>query len=111
MRFPNRTIAIKIADLMVNDDSANYVVFLVEELMRESKFYQRQVEKITRETTIKHILTLLKSEFQAEAVNALTPSLQNITDLQRLEQLLLAATKVQSLDAFAQMLREQEQSD
>ena len=82
-----------------------------EELMRESKFYQRQVEKITRETTIKHILSLLKSEFQTEAVTALTPSLQNITDLHRLEQLLLAAAKVQSLDTFAQMLNEQEQTE
>ena len=92
-------------------NSELYERIIPEELMRESKFYQRQVEKITRETTIKHILTLLKSEFQAEAVNDLTPSLQNITDLQRLEQLLLAATKVQSLDAFVQMLSEQEQPD
>ena len=92
-------------------NSKLYERIIPEELMRESKFYQRQVEKITRETTIKHILTLLKSEFQAEAVNDLTPSLQNITDLQRLEQLLLAATKAQSLDAFVQMLSEQEQPD
>ncbi len=77
-----------------------------EEFMRESKTYQYQVEKITRETTIKHILTLLKSRFQAEAVSALIPSLQNITDLQRLEKLLLAAAKVQNLDVFAQMLSE-----
>ncbi|MDE0637133.1 MAG: hypothetical protein OXI43_14945 [Candidatus Poribacteria bacterium] len=82
------------------------LTILPEKLMRESKTYQYQVEKITRETTIKHILTLLKSEFHAEAVSALTPSLQNITDLQRLEELHLAAAKVQSLDAFVQMLHE-----
>ncbi len=92
-------------------DSELFRRLIPEELMRESKFYQRQVEKITRETTIKHILTLLKSEFQTEAVNALTPSLQNITDLHRLEQLHLAAAKAQNLDAFAQMLIEQEQPD
>ncbi len=92
-------------------NSELYERIIPEELMRESKFYQRQVEKITQETTIKHILTLLKSEFQTEAVNALTPSLQNITDLHRLEQLHLAAAKAQNLDAFAQMLSEQEQPD
>lgn len=92
-------------------DSELFRRLIPEEFMRESKTYQYQVEKITQETTIKHILTLLKSEFQTEAVNALTPSLQNITDLQRLEQLHLAAAKAQSLDAFVQMLSEQEQPD
>ena len=53
--------------------------------MRESKFYQRQMEKAARETTIKNTLALLKSKFQADAVSALMPSLQNIDDLQRLE--------------------------
>ncbi len=55
--------------------------------MRESKAFQL----ILRETTIKHILALLQVKFQAEAVSALTPALEDIDDLQRLEQLHLAA--------------------
>ena len=79
--------------------------------MQESKTYQYLCNKITAETTIKNILTLLESRFQAEAVDALKPSLQNITDVPRLKELFLAAIKAQSLDAFAQMLHEQEQSE
>ncbi len=74
--------------------------------MQESKTYQYLCNKIRTEVTIKHILALLELRFQAEAVSTLKPSLQNITDLQRLEELHLAAIKVQSLDAFAQMLHE-----
>ena len=73
-----------------------------EEIMRESKAFQL----ILRETTIKHILALLQVKFQAEAVSALTPALENIDDLQRLEQLHLAAAQAESLEAFAQMLQE-----
>ncbi|MDE0314544.1 MAG: hypothetical protein OXM61_06555 [Candidatus Poribacteria bacterium] len=87
-------------------DSELFKRFIPEELMQESKTYQYLYNKILTETMIKNILALLESRFQAEAVSALTPSLQNITDLQRLEQLHLAAANVQSLDAFAQMLSE-----
>lgn len=75
-----------------------------EELMRESKFYQRQQEKIARETTIKHILALLEQQFHTEAVRALTPAIQNIDDLQRLEYLHLAAARAPNIEAFAQEL-------
>ena len=74
--------------------------------MRESKTYQRQVEKITRQNTIELTLDLLEDRFQTEAVPDLTPALQNITDLQKLKQLLLAAAKVSSIDAFKQLLNE-----
>ena len=77
-----------------------------EELMRESKGYQRLQEKAIRETTIKHILSLLEQQFHTDAVRALTPIIQNISDLQRLEQLHLAAARVQNIEAFAQMLSE-----
>ena len=73
-----------------------------EELMRESKFYQL----LLRETTIEHIIALLKKRFQTEDVSALTPALQNINDLERLKQLLLVVPDTQSLEAFAQMLHE-----
>ena len=79
-----------------------------EELMRESKFYQRQMEKAARETTLKNTLTVLNRKFPAEAVNALTPEMQNIDDLQRLEQLLIAAAEARNLDTFTQMLHESE---
>ena len=74
--------------------------------MQESKTYQYLCNKIRTEATIENILALLELRFQTEAVDALKPSLQNIDDLQRLKELLLAAAKAQSLDAFAQMLHE-----
>ena len=77
-----------------------------EELMQESKTYQLQVEKITRQNTIENTLDLLEDRFQAEAVHALTPVLNSINDLQRLKQLHLAAAKVQSIGAFKQLLNE-----
>ena len=74
--------------------------------MQESKGYQRLYEKVVRETTIKHILSLLEQQFHTDAVRALTPIIQNISDLQRLEQLHLAAAKAQNIEAFAQKLIE-----
>ena len=79
-----------------------------EELMRESEGYQRQMEKAARETTLKNTLTVLNRKFPAEAVNALTREMQNIDDLQRLEQLLIAAAEARNLDTFTQMLHESE---
>ena len=77
-----------------------------EELMRESKTYQRQRERILRENTIENTLALLKRRFHIEEVSALTPALQNINDLQRLQQLLVAVPEMPSLEAFEKMLHE-----
>ena len=77
-----------------------------EELMQESKTYQRQRERIIRENTIENTLALLADQFQPETVSALTPALHNINDLQKLKQLLRAAARVQNIEAFAQMLYE-----
>ena len=77
-----------------------------EELMQESKGYQRQRDKIIRENTINHIAVVLKAKFSADIVNALTPLIQSINDVQRLEELLDAAAKVQNIEAFVQMLSE-----
>ena len=74
--------------------------------MQESKTYQRQLERMRREATIENTLTLLKKRFHTEEVHALTPALQNINDLERLKQLLVAVPDMQSLEAFAQMLHE-----
>ena len=77
-----------------------------EELMQESKFYQRQREKIIRETTIKHILTVLNTKYSAEIVSTITPMIHNISDLQRLEELLSTAANAQNIEAFTQLLTE-----
>ena len=77
-----------------------------EELMRESKTYQHQQEKIAKETTIENTLALLADQFQPETVSALTPAIRNVNDLQKLKQLLLAAARVRNIEDFTQMLYE-----
>lgn len=68
--------------------------------MRESKFYQL----VLRENTIEHIIALLELQFHTETVRALTPMLQNIDDLERLKELLLAAPRVPNIETFTQKL-------
>ena len=72
--------------------------------MQESKFYQYLQEKVARETTIEHISVVLKTKFSKELVDALTPALQDIDDLERLKDLYIQAIHAQSLQAFAQKL-------
>ena len=82
------------------------------ELMQESPFFQRQrakfiAEGITqgaKEATLKNLLTVLNAKFHTEAVRALTPALENIDDLQRLEELHLNAINANTLDAFTETL-------
>ena len=76
--------------------------------MRESKTYQHLMAKAARATTLKNTLTVLNRKFPAEAVNALACEMQNIEDLQRLEQLLIAAAEARNLDTFTQILHESE---
>lgn len=85
-------------------NSQLYETLIQEELMQESKFYQRQSEKIIRETTIKHILAVLNTKYSADIVKAITPMIQNINDLQRLDDLHTAAAKAQNIETFTQML-------
>ncbi len=72
--------------------------------MQESKGYQHMVERITRKTTIEHISVVLKTKFSTELVDALTPALQDIDDLERLKDLYIQAIHAQSFQAFAQKL-------
>ncbi len=87
-------------------NSELYELLIQEGLMQESKFYQRQREKIIRENTIKHILTVLNAKYSADVVSAITPIIQNISDLQRLEELHTAAANAQNIETFTQMLNE-----
>ena len=77
-----------------------------EGLMQESKYYQLLREEIIRENTTSHILVVLKAKFPKDVVNVLAPVIRNISDVQRLEELLVAATRVQNIEAFAHMLNE-----
>jgi len=85
-----------------------------EELMQESSVWQHQREKFmaqgieqgAKEATRKNLLTVLNTKFHREAVRALTPALENIDDLQRLEQLHLIAVNVKSLEDFTEVLFE-----
>ena len=74
--------------------------------MQESKYYQLLREEIIRENTTSHILVVLKAKFPKDLVNVLAPVIRNISDVQRLEELLVAATRVQNIEAFAHMLNE-----
>ena len=80
--------------------------------MQESSVFQHQREKFiaegitqgAKEATHKNLLTVLNAKFHTEAVRALTPALENIDDLQRLEQLLLAAVNAENLETFTEKL-------
>ena len=87
-------------------DSELFDRLIPEEIMRESKTYQRLQEKFAREYTTRGILVVLKARFPEELVNVLAPVVENISDVQRLEELLVAAVKVQNIEAFAHMLNE-----
>ena len=85
--------------------------------MQESPFFQeyvqqaeergleRGLERGRKTGTIDSILTLLSDQFQLEAVQALKPRLETIEDLERLKELLRAAPRAQSLEAFMQNLQ------
>ncbi|MDE0014211.1 MAG: hypothetical protein OXU36_23910 [Candidatus Poribacteria bacterium] len=72
--------------------------------MQESKTYQHPRKRITRETTVRHISVILKTNFSTELVDALKPALQDIDDLERLKDLYLQAIHAHSIQAFAQKL-------
>ena len=82
--------------------------------MQESPFEQRRREKFieqgilqgAKEATRKNLLTVLNAKFHVEAVRAIDPALQDIDDLQRLEELYLAAVNAKTLDAFTEALFE-----
>ncbi len=106
--------------------------FLPEGIMQESPFFQHVIQEATTEAkkeaykegmeqgikngkeqgveqgekkgTIQSIMALLENQFQPDAVQVLEPTLEGIDDLQRLRELLLAASQVNSLETFMQFL-------
>ncbi|MXZ00595.1 hypothetical protein F4Y93_08105 [Candidatus Poribacteria bacterium] len=64
------------------------------------------IEQEKRESTIRHILVVLRTKFSADIVAVLTPAIENITNVERLEALLPAAVEAENLEAFARTLRE-----
>ena len=65
---------------------------------------EQGIKQGERKGTIESILALLGARFQSETVQALKPAIEAIDDLQRLRELLLAAYKAQSVDAFTKTL-------
>ncbi len=82
--------------------------FLPEGIMLESAFVQLYMEEARKEgeinARIDDILALLSLQFHPDAVQALKPTLEKIDDVQRLQQLHLAAARPESLEAFMQNL-------
>ena len=64
------------------------------------------IEQERRESAIRHILVVLKTKFSADTVNILTPAIENIDDVERLEELLPTAVEAESLETFARILHE-----
>ena len=81
---------------------------MAEVLFEEGKVQgiEQGIEQERRESAIRHILVVLKTKFSPDIVNVLTPVIQNISDVERLEQLLPAAVEAESLEAFARTLHE-----
>lgn len=81
---------------------------MAEVLFEEGKVQgiEQGIEQERRESAIRHILVVLKTKFTADIVDVLTPAIENISDVERLEQLLPAAVEAQSLEAFARILHE-----
>ncbi len=73
---------------------------------RREKFIEQSIAQVSKEATVKSLMTVLNAKFHVEAVRALTPALENIDDLERLEVLLLTAVNVGSLGAFTEKLSE-----
>ena len=78
--------------------------------MQGLPFFQNQIERAITEgakgVTRRNLIAVLNAKFKADEVRSLIPMLESIDDLQRLEQLLITAAHVNSLEAFTQMLFE-----
>ena len=64
------------------------------------------IEQGRRESTIRHILVVIETKFSSDIVKVLTPAIQNISNVERLEELLPAAVEAENPEAFAQIVHE-----
>ena len=68
--------------------------------------FEEGIEQGRRESTIRHILVVIETKFSSDIVKVLTPAIQNISDVERLEELLPAAVEAENPEAFAQIVHE-----
>ena len=79
-----------------------FVQLYMDEARDEGRAEGRNEGRI--DATTDAILALLGAQFHPDAVQTLQPKLAEIKDLQRLQQLHLAAARSESLEAFMQHL-------
>ena len=79
-----------------------FVQLYMDEARDEGRNQGREEGRI--EARIDSILALLGTQFHPDAVQALKPKLEEIDDAQRLQHLVLAAARSESLEAFMQHL-------
>ena len=81
---------------------------MAEVLFEEGKIQgiEQGIEQERREGAIRHILVVLRTKFSADIVNVLTPAIENISDVERLEQLLPTAVEAENPETFARVLHE-----
>ena len=81
---------------------------IIQEFVDEAKAQgiEQGIERGERKGTVESILTLLGTQFPPNAVQALKPALETIDDLPRLKELLIAASKAENFEAFAEALYE-----
>lgn len=71
---------------------------------RYQRGLQHGAELGARQNALEFLFGVLECKFDSNAVRLLLPSLENISDVNVLRQLLDAALRVQSLEAFAHTL-------
>ncbi len=94
--------------------------FLSEEVMQESSVYQhllettgkehyeRGLQQGARQNALESLFGVLEYKFDSISVRLLLPSLENISDVNVLRQLLDAALRVEDLETFVQILETSE---
>ena len=66
---------------------------------------QRAFQQGARQYAIKNLFVVLEFRFDVGAVQALRPTIENIEDLQRLQDLYGEALRAETFEAFARTLR------
>ena len=83
------------SDILCSDIPKNLQSSWAAEVTQEA--FREGIEQGEKIGIIESIMTLLKGQFQPDAVQVLQPTLESIDDSQRLRELLLAAPKLKVL--------------